>query len=149
MFLADAKNYSKTGLAVNGRIGYEMFPWLSLGVHLGVSTHEATVPPPPEGEFYQLYRAAGDARIGMLFGSIGVFADGGVGAGYISTNILQKVQILDPDERFTLTFHAGGGLEYQLQNRHYAFGLAGQWMLLPQFEATSAITIRAYLRYTY
>ena len=149
VFLGDAKNYSKTGLAFSGRVGYELFPWLSLGLSLGASTHEATVPPPPEGEYYQLYHAAGDARLGVLFGALGVFAEGGVGAAMVSTNILSKVQILDPDERFTLAFHAGGGFEYQLQNRHYAFGTAAEWMLMPQFAATQGVTVRAYLRYTY
>ena len=44
---------------------------------------------------------------------------------------------------------AGGGLEYQVLNRHYAFGVAGDWLLVPDFDALSAIQARVFLRYTY
>ena len=67
----------------------------------------------------------------------------------ISTNVLAKVMILDPGEEFTLFFAAGGGVEYQLQNRHYALGVAGGWHTLPEFDQTQGVSGRAYLRYTY
>jgi hypothetical protein len=46
-------------------------------------------------------------------------------------------------------FHAGGGLEYQLENRHYAVGAAVDAFVIPQFDAMKAIDTRVYLRYTY
>ncbi len=52
-------------------------------------------------------------------------------------------------EKFSIAFHAGGGFEYQIENRHYAFGLAADGFLLPQFDAMRAIDSRLYLRYTY
>jgi hypothetical protein len=117
-----------------------------------MSMHAANVPPPPEGEYYQLYTGAAEGRLGFNVWRLGVFADGSAGASYISTNVLEKVDILEPGEKFTFMFTAGGGAEYQLQNRHYAFGLGGMWSLYPQFGSgspLSAITTRAYLRYTY
>jgi len=46
-------------------------------------------------------------------------------------------------------FHAGAGFEYQIENRHYAFGLAVDGFLLPSFDAIRALDSRVYLRYTY
>ena len=148
-FLQDAGSYSEIGPAIDIRMGYDVLPWLSVGAHLGASIHEATVPPPPVGEYYQLYHAGADVRISHLFSSIGVFADGRVGGSMISSNVLEKVAILEPGQRFSLSFAAGAGVEYQLQNRHYAFGLGGQWMAMPGFDGTQGVTTRLYLRYTY
>jgi hypothetical protein len=61
----------------------------------------------------------------------------------VSTNLLTRTDILDPGERFSSLIAAGGGLEYQLDNRHYAVGLAGQWTLMLAFDRlhTSATPI--------
>ena len=63
--------------------------------------------------------------------------------------MLTKVGTVAPDERFTPAMRAGGGLEYQLQNRHYAFGIDGEWTLYPAFDSTATVTARTFLRYTY
>jgi len=151
-FLGTGGEYSALGPSFAIRIGYDLFSFLSLGARIDTSMHEATVPPPPEGEYFQLYTGAAEARLGFNVWHLGVFADAGVGGSYMSTNILEKVDILEPGEKFTLMFSGGGGMEYQLQNRHYAFGLAGMWSTYPSFgdgTPISAITARAYLRYTY
>lgn len=147
--LGAGADYSRMGPGFEVRTGYDLFPWLSLGLHLGASTHEAVVPPPPEGEYFQLYSGAAEARVGTLIGRWGLFADGGLGLGMMSSNILARVAILEPGERFTVVYRAGGGIEYQLQNRHYAFGLAGQWLGMPAFDNTQGVAARLYLRYTY
>jgi hypothetical protein len=148
-FIGEAADYSKVGFAFDLRAGYDLFSWFSVGFDLGASTHEATVPPPPEGEYYQIYHANAEGRLSIKIRMFEVFANGGAGVGMISTNILDKVAVTDPGEKFSLVFSGGGGLEYQLQNRHYAFGVAGQWMMMPQFDAVQSVTGRAYLRYTY
>ena len=107
------------------------------------------MPPPPDGEWFQLYRGGGDIRLGGRFDRIAVFVEGGLGLSMISSNVLDKVMVTEPGERFSLTLHGGAGFEYQLENRHYAFGLAGDAFLLPQFNALRAIDSRIYLRYTY
>lgn len=148
-FLPAAASSAEPGPALSLRAGYDLFPWLSVGIELAASSHEATVPPPPEGEWFQLYRGGGDARIGGRFGRMALFVEGGAGLAMISSNVLGKVMITEPGESFSIAFHAGAGLEYQLENRHYAFGLAGNAFLLPQFDALRAIDSRLYLRYTY
>src|SRR3954468_2463561 len=44
------------GPSITLRVGRDIFSWLSLGVVVGASSHQATVPPPPEDEWFQLYR---------------------------------------------------------------------------------------------
>jgi hypothetical protein len=56
---------------------------------------------------------------------------------------------VEPGERFSIGFHAGAGLEYQLENRHYALGAAVDAVVVPQFDNIKLIDTRLYLRYTY
>lgn len=137
------------GPSMTLRIGRDLFSWLSLGVVVGASSHEATVPPPPEDEWFQLYRGAADVRIGGLAGRVALFVEGGLGVGIMSSNVLEKVMIVEPGEWYSVMFHAGGGLEYQLENRHYALGAAVDAYLIPQFDNIKALDTRIYLRYTY
>ncbi len=137
------------GPGLDVRIGRDLFSWLSLGISLAVSSHEATVPAPPEGEWFQLYRGGGDLRIGGRLDRIALFIEGGVGLAVISSNILDKVMVTEPGENFSIAFHGGVGFEYQLENRHYALGLGVDAFLLPQFDTMKALETRLYLRYTY
>ena len=148
-FLGAGGDYSRPGPAFALRGGVDLFSWFSLGARAELESHEADVPPPPEGEYFQIYTAAAEGRISVPAGRFGLFAEGGAGFAMVSTNVLAKVELLDPGERVTPFFSAGGGLEYQLANRHYAFGLAGQWSLYPAFEAIQSIGARLTLRYTY
>lgn len=148
-FLPRASSDAGVGPALDVRIGRDIFSWLAVGISLAASSHEATVPPPPEGEWFQLYRGGGDARIGGRFDRLAAFIEGGAGIAMISSNILGKVMITDPGERFSIAFHAGAGVQYQLENRHYAVGLAADGFFLPQFDAIRAVDSRLFLRYTY
>ncbi|MDB4953464.1 MAG: hypothetical protein JWO36_1033 [Myxococcales bacterium] len=148
-FLPAAGKDAAIGPAMNLRIGRDLFSFLSLGVYLAASSHEATLPPPPEGQFFQLYRGGADARLGGRFDKIALFVEGGLGASMISSNVLEKVMLTKPGSHFSVTFHGGAGLEYQLENRHYAFGLAVDAFLEPQFANIKALDTRLYLRYTY
>lgn len=148
-FLPSASERAQIGPAINVRLGRDLFPFLSLGAQLAASSHEATVPPPPEGEWFQMYRVAADLRIGGRLERIAFFLEGAAGLAMLSSNVLDKVMITEPGETFSIAFQAGAGFEYQLENRHYAFGLAADAFLLPQFDAIRAIDTRLYLRYTY
>jgi opacity protein-like surface antigen len=148
-FLPGASDDAAIGPALNLRIGRDLFSWLSFGIALAASSHEATVPAPPDGEWFQLYRGAGDVRLGGRLDRLALFIEGGAGLAMISSNVLGKVMITEPGESFTIAFLAGAGAEYQLENRHYAFGIGADAFLLPQFSALRAIDTRIYLRYTY
>jgi hypothetical protein len=140
---------AKLGPSVNLRVGRDLFSWLSLGLVVAASSHEATVPPPPEDEWFQLYRGGAEARLGGLLGKVALFVEGGAGVAMMSSNVLEKVGTLDPGQRFSISFHGGAGLEYQLENRHYAIGLASDLWIAPQFDALKTLDTRLYLRYTY
>lgn len=148
-FVASVSSYAAVGPSLAVRIGSDLFSWLSLGVHVAASSHEALVPPPPQGEWFQLARAFADARISIRRGAIAGFIEGGAGAAYMSSNVLAKVMVIDPGEHFSLAFTGGAGVEYQLQNRHYAAGVAGGYWLMPQFAAAQGVEGRVFLRYTY
>ncbi len=144
----DGKN-AAVGPGMQLRIGRDLFSWVSIGAYVAVSSHEATVPAPPEGEWFQLYRGGGDLRLGGLAGSVAFFVEGGLGGSLLSSNVLERVMTVEPGERFSVTFHGGAGLEYQLVNRHYALGAAVDAFYAPQFDQIKAIESRLYLRYTY
>ncbi|MDX2087701.1 MAG: outer membrane beta-barrel protein [Kofleriaceae bacterium] len=148
-FLPSADDDAAIGPGFGIRAGRDLFSWLSLGVQLGGSSHEATVPPPPEGEWFQIYRASADVRLTGRFDRLALFLEGGAGVGMISSNVLGKVMITEPGESLSLLLQAGVGFEYQLENRHYSLGLAADAIILPQFETLKAIDARAFLRYTY
>ncbi len=148
-FLGDGGQYSRPGPAFGLRAGLDLFSWLSLGGRLELQNHEADVPPPPEGEYFQLYTGAAEARLGVRFARFALFADGALGLARLSTNVLAKVDLIEPGERWSPLLSVGGGLEYQLQNRHYGLGLAGQYTILSAFESMQSVGARAYLRYTY
>ena len=107
------------------------------------------MPPPPEGEWFQLYQGRLELRLGARAGAFALFAEGGAGGAYVSSNLLAKVGILDPAEKTSLAVSAGAGVEYQLQNRHYAVGIAGDWWMLPAFDSLQGVEARVFLRYTY
>jgi len=153
-FLTKTADDAAIGPSANIRVGYDLFSFLSIGISLSASSHEATVPAPPEGEWFQLYRGSGDARIGGRFDRLALFVEGGAGAALISSNVLMKVGITEPGEEFSIAFHAGAGAEYQLENRHYAFGLGVDGFMAPGFKPPGgspmlALDSRFYLRYTY
>jgi hypothetical protein len=148
-FLPSASKSADPGPALNIRLGRDLFSWFSVGASLAASSQQATVPAPPEGEWFQIYRASGDARLSGRFDRFALFVEGGAGFAAISSNILGKVMITEPGETISIAFHAGAGIEYQIENRHYAFGLAVDGFLLPQFDAIRALDSRLYLRYTY
>lgn len=148
-FLPRASGDAQAGPSIAARIGRDLFSWLSVGIELAASSHEATVPPPPEGEWFQLYRGGGDVRLGGNLDRVALFVEGGAGIAILSSNVLGRSMITDPGESVSIAFRAGLGAEYQLENRHYAIGLGVDGFVMPQFDAIRAIDSRLYLRYTY
>jgi opacity protein-like surface antigen len=148
-FLPSASEDAKIGPALDIRLGRDLFSWLSVGLYTATSSQRETVPAPPTGDWFQLYRGGGDVRIGGRFDRIALFVDGGVGVTIISSNVLDKVMITKPGTDYSVSFHAGAGAEYQLENRHYAIGLAADAFLEPQFASVKQLEGRMYLRYTY
>ncbi len=148
IFLGDAANHAAPGPAFGARVGWGPTSWLSLGVLAAGSTHEATVPPPPEGELFQLYQAGIDVRLHARIGRLGLFAEGSGGLAFVSTNILDAVRITNPDRHYGPYLLAGGGFAYHTANPRFAFGLAGDYVTFPDFGFMQSLSVRVYLRYT-
>jgi hypothetical protein len=147
--LAEAGQDLAIGPTVTMRGGGHPLPWLGVGVAAAVSSHEATVPAPPSGEWLQIVRGQLEAEAGGRLGRIGVFVHAGVGLGLITSTILERTGRQEPGEHASLA--AGGGLRltYQLQNRHYALGLGADATYLHHFDATTLVDARLLLRYTF
>ncbi|MFT3700512.1 MAG: hypothetical protein QM831_45630 [Kofleriaceae bacterium] len=148
-YLPHTSKDANTGPELSLRIGRDVFSWFSIGLYAAASTHQAIVPTPENGDHFQLYRGGADGRLGGRIERIALFVEGGAGVAIISSNILESVMITDPGEKYSITFHGGAGLEYQLENRHFAVGLGVDAFLIPQFSNVKAIDSRFYLRYTY
>ena len=131
------------------RVGYDVFSWLSLGGLASVTTQRSTLPAPPEHEYQQLYRGGALARIGGQVGAVSLYLNGGLGMARVSSNLLERVDFIEPGQRNSVAFFAGAGVEYQLENRHYALGLGGDGWMFTQFKSATAADARVYLRYTY
>lgn len=148
-FLPHASDYADAGPAFDLRLGRDLFSWLSLGVYMAASMHEANVPPPPTDQYFQLYRGGAELRLQGRINRIAGFLEGGIGGSLISNNILQQVDLTKPNKLYSLTISGGAGLEYQLENRHYAVGIAVDGFLETNFASMKGLDSRFYLRYTY
>ncbi|MBA3540925.1 MAG: hypothetical protein H0T79_15035, partial [Deltaproteobacteria bacterium] len=101
-YLPSAAQHAAVGPSLDLRIGRDLFSWLSFGISLAASSHEATVPAPPVGEWFQLYRGGADVRLGGRIDRVALFVEGGLGGAVISSNVLGKVMITEPDENVSL-----------------------------------------------
>ena len=62
--------------------------------------------------------------------------------------MLENVGVLDRNERLSPYFALGGGVDYHIQARHFSVGLASDYTLYTAFDASQAVVVRLYLRYT-
>jgi hypothetical protein len=147
IFMGPGSENADPGPAFGGRIGLGVFSWLSVGGVVNLSTHQAEVPGPSVGQFFQLYQVGGDVRVRGHFGQFGFFAQGGGGVAFLSSNILDSVGLADPNNHRGIYFTGGGGLEYATENPRYAFGLSGAFTQF-DFGTLQAVSVNVYLRYT-
>ncbi len=148
LFLGPGGDHADPGPALGAGLGLGVLSWLSLGGVVSGSTHQAVVPGPPAGQYFQLYQAGMDVRVRVRAGKIGFFAEGGGGWSWVSTNILDRVDLTQPYRHDGPYLAAGGGLEYATENPRYAFGVAGDWATYPEFGTMQTVSVHVYLRYT-
>jgi hypothetical protein len=147
-YLGEAGKYIAPGPSFALRSGYDLFSWLSLGGKLAGGIHEGDVPPPPDQEYFQIIEGAAEARVSLRIRRVALFAEGSLGFGYITTNLLDSVGVTSPDAYLSLAFGAGGGIDYHTQNRHFSLGLVGDYAVFPTFDSAQGVSVRLYLRYT-
>lgn len=147
-FIGETERYAAVGPTLGVRVGRDLTRWFSLGGVASSTTHEATVPPPPEDEYFQLYRVGAELRFTARLGRVSLFAEGGPSVSYLSTNILERVEVTSPDERWSLVWTGGAGLAWHTRNRHFSVGLAGEWAMFTSYDGSMSVGGRLYLRYT-
>jgi hypothetical protein len=130
-------------------VGYDVFHWLTVGAVLSLSTQRSTLPPPPEHEYQQMYRAGALARIGGQVGPVLLSVEGGAGIGRLSSNLLERASLIKPGQRNSVALFGGAAIEYQLGNRHYALGLGANGWYFTQFQSAITVEGRLFLHYTY
>lgn len=148
LFLGDAADAAAPGPQLGARVGYGPWSWIHFGALASASVHEATVPPPPEGEYFQLYHLGGDLRLKLNVWRLGFFAEGSGGIAIVSTNILDRVDLTKPTRHYGPYIQAGGGWEYHTANPRFALGMAADYAIYPDFGAMQSLQVRVYLRYT-
>jgi hypothetical protein len=148
LFLGSAADNAAPGPAFEARVGWGPTRWLTLGGLVAASTHEATVPPPPSGELFQLYQLGLDLRFAVRAGRVGLFLEGSGGVVFVSTNVLDEVGITEPDRHWGSFLLGGGGIMLHTRNPRFAFGIAGDYVVFPDLDFTQSVTTRVFLRYT-
>jgi hypothetical protein len=148
IFLGEARHSVQPGPAFGARVGWGPAHWLHFGVLAAGSTHEATVPPPPAGELFQIYQGGLTVRVQGRIGRVGLFVEGAGGLSWITTNVLDQVGLTSADRHWGAFFQGGGGFQYHTQNPRFGLGLAGDYVMYPSFDSMQALSVRVYLRYT-
>jgi hypothetical protein len=148
IFLGPGAEHADPGPGFGARMGVGVLSWLSIGAQASGSTHQAVVPGPTVGQYFQLYHTGADVRVRVRAGKVGFFAEGGGGWSWVSTNVLDIVDLTKPTHHDGAYLTAGGGLEYATENPRYAFGVAGDWFTYPEFGVMQTVSIHFYLRYT-
>jgi hypothetical protein len=148
IFVGSAGAYADPGPAFGARVGLGVTSWLDLGGLVSGSAHAANVPAPAVGQYFQLYHTGFDMRTTGRVGRVGLFAEGGGGWAFFSTNILDSVDVTKPYRHDGPYLAAGGGLEYSTENPRFAFGLGGDFALYPELGSLQTVSVRVYFRYT-
>ena len=149
VFLGRTAKYAGAGPQFGVRLGYDIFRWLAVQVHVSGASSDANLPPPTLGQSFQTYLYLGELRGSIQIRRFGLFLEGGAGFAQISNNVLDLVNITERNNHFSFSVLGGAGLDYHTLNRHFSFGLDVDYIWMQGFSNTSALTATAYLRYTH
>jgi hypothetical protein len=150
LFVGDAGSSVGPGAVVGVRLGYDVFRWVALQVHVAGSTHTTTFRDMPQsGQILQFYQGSAELKLTMRFNRVAASAMGGAGLALISSNLLGTTGLTEPDVQNTLVYLGGLGADYHTMSRHFSFGLAATFAKYQRLRTTGAIAATAYVRYTF
>jgi hypothetical protein len=148
IFLGTAQDRIGPGVALGGRVGYDLTRWLALQLHAIGSTHETKFAGMPQaGQIIQLYQSTAELKATIRIVQTSIFLEGGGGLARLSTNILETVG--GSGQRNGLTAGGGAGVDYHSLSRHFSVGLRAGYFWLRDIKSSAQITATAYLRYTF
>ena len=146
-FFGPASQAVAPGFAVGARFGYDIFRFFALQLHALGSTHQTKGDTAFSGQLLQTYQGTVEGKLTIRFVQWSLFAEGGLGAARMSTNLLYALGYARYRTGFTAG--GGGGIDYHSLSRHFSIGLrAGYFMLFDVSNSQDLITT-AYLRYTF
>ena len=146
-FFGRAAEAIAPGFAVGARFGYDIFRFFALQLHALGSTHQTKGDTPFSGQLLQTYQGTVEGKLTIRFVQWSLFAEGGVGAARMSTNLLYALDLAR--YRTGLTAGGGGGIDYHSLSRHFSIGLRGGFFMLFDVESSQNLITTAYLRYTF
>jgi hypothetical protein len=129
-------------------VGYDVTRWLAVEARGLGSTHTTHFPDgPQDGELLQLYQGLGALRLSLRRRSLAlsVSADGGVL--HTSTNVLATAGL--NDQRTSLVYGGGLGVDYHTLSRHFAVGLRGSYVQARGLDHAQLLVTTAFLRYAF
>jgi hypothetical protein len=148
-FLGPARKPMGFGVAAGARVGYDFFRWAAFQLHALGSTHKTDFGAAPQsGELLQLYQLSAELKIAIPIRQISIFGTGGVGVGYLTTNLLETSR-LQVDGQTQFSALGGLGVDYHTLTRHFSVGLSGTFLKITGFAGPGAVAATAYIRYTF
>ena len=135
------------GFAIGARFGYDVFRFFALQAHFLGSTHETRGDSVVSGQLLQSYQATVEGKLTYRFTQLSIFAEGGLGAARMSSNLFYALGYA----RYRTGFTAGGGagVDWHSLSRHFSVGLRGDYYWLRDVSGSQDLIATAYLRYTF
>ena len=147
-FFGPAGDSVGPGFAIGTRVGYDVLRFLAVQAHALGSTHLTKADGHPEGDqLLQTYQGTVEVKLTLRFGQLSIFAEGGLGAARLSTNLLNQLGLARYRTGFTAG--GGGGVDYHSLSRHFSIGVRGEYYLLPDISSSKDLIATTYLRYTF
>jgi hypothetical protein len=150
IFIGDAGGPLGAGAGIGARLGYDLFRWVALQVHLFGSTHTTDFPGMPQsGQLLQLYQGTVELKLTLRHKQVAAALMGGGGLARLSSNLLGTTGLTEPDVQNSLALLGGLAADYHTLSRHFSFGVAGTFARFARLHTTGAIAATAYVRYTF
>ena len=89
-FFGRAGEEISPGFAVGARLGYDIFRFFAMQAHLLGSTHQTQGDTPMAGQLLQIYQGTVEGKLTLRLVQWSFFAEGGLGAARMSTNLLLR-----------------------------------------------------------
>jgi len=146
-FFGRAGGEISQGFAVGARLGYDIFRFFAIQAHLLGSTHQTQGDTPTAGQLMQVYQGTVEGKLTLRLVQWSFFAEGGLGAARMSSNLLYARGLAK--YRTGFTFGGGGGIDYHFLSRHFSIGLRGGFYVLSDVTGSRDASSTMYLRYTF
>ena len=146
-FFGRAGDEISQGFAVGARLGYDIFRFFAIQAHLLGSTHQTQGDTPTAGQLMQVYQGTVEGKLTLRLVQWSFFAEGGLGAARMSSNLLYARGLAR--YRTGFTFGGGGGIDYHFLSRHFSIGLRGGFYVLSDVTSSRDASSTMYLRYTF